>query len=195
MPPHLSAERLNLRAHVAKNDMYYCAFLTAWASGIRRCELLGLKWENITKKALEIRQTAIWTKAGLTIKPPKTKSSRRTIDIPIEILTMINALPHYGDFVFSRKNGQPIAPKSLENHFKKILKDANLPDIRFHHLRHTHATILLRKGVHPKVVQERLGHSKISTTLDIYSHVIQGMQAEVSNLISGIIQKSNQEKS
>lgn len=82
------------------------------------------------------------------------------------------------DFVFSTPLGRYIHPNTLYARFKAVLKKADLPDIRFHDLRHSAATLLLSNGVHPKVVQEILGHSQISMTLDIYSHVLPTMQQE-----------------
>ena len=80
--------------------------------------------------------------------------------------------------VFIRTTGEPLLPTTVTLGFKKIVRKLGLDDVRFHDLRHTHATIMLLQGVHPKVVQERLGHSKMSTTMDIYSHVVPSMQKE-----------------
>jgi integrase len=71
-----------------------------------------------------------------------------------------------------------LLPNSVTHDFKKIVKQLGLDDVRFHDLRHTHATVMLLQGVHPKVVQERLGHSKMSTTMDLYSHVMPSMQKD-----------------
>lgn len=84
-------------------------------------------------------------------------------------------------------NGQPINHVNLHRQLKSLLRKADLPNIRFHDLRYTHATLLLQAGVHPKIVQERLGHSSISMTMDIYSHVFPHMQSQASNQISEIL--------
>lgn len=81
------------------------------------------------------------------------------------------------ELVFAREDGKPLHPNSVRNNFKQTLKRAGLKQINFHSLRHTHATLLLSQGIHPKVVSERLGHSTISITLDTYSHVLPGMQS------------------
>jgi integrase len=83
------------------------------------------------------------------------------------------------DLVFCRANGDFLPASTLLYNFDKLLKEAGIPHIRFHDLRHSAATILLMKGVHPKVVQEILGHSSISMTMDVYSHVLPSMQKEV----------------
>jgi site-specific recombinase XerD len=83
--------------------------------------------------------------------------------------------------IFTTSTGKPISSRNVVRHFKSVIEKEGLPDIRFHDLRHTHATMLLSAGTHPKVVQERLGHSQISLTLDTYSHVIPTMQREASD--------------
>ncbi len=81
---------------------------------------------------------------------------------------------------YAHNHGKPIEPRNLLRIFKKFLKDASLPEIRFHDLRHTAASLMLQEGIHPKIVQERLGHSRVSLTLDIYSHVLPAMQQEAA---------------
>ena len=85
--------------------------------------------------------------------------------------------------VFSNPEGSPFVPDNVSSSFRKIASRAGLNGVTLHQLRHTHATLLLRQGVHPKVVQERLGHSTISTTLDIYSHVTPTMQREATLIL------------
>lgn len=80
------------------------------------------------------------------------------------------------NLVFSHHNGKPLRPNSISRAFETIARSVGLGGARLHDLRHAHATILLQQGVHPKIVQERLGHSSVSTTLDIYSHVLPGLQ-------------------
>ena len=80
------------------------------------------------------------------------------------------------DLIFSDLEGKPLLPDTVSHVWAKLVKRAGLKDIRFHDARHTHASLMLKQGVHPKVVQERLGHATISTTLDLYSHVAPGLQ-------------------
>lgn len=89
--------------------------------------------------------------------------------------------------IFTTKSGKPVSPRNLIRHFKLALKAAGLPDIRIHDLRHSHASPLLAAGVNPKVVQERLGHSQISLTLDLYSHVIPSLQEEAAQRLDKLM--------
>ena len=94
------------------------------------------------------------------------------------------------DLIFPTSIGTPMEASNLVKHFKDCLKLAYLPDIRFHDLRHTAASLMLLKGVHPKVVQERLGHSDIGITLNLYSHVLPGMQEDASEKLDEIMSAS-----
>ena len=93
---------------------------------------------------------------------------------------MLGAAYRDHGLVFTVPDGGPINPRTLHSAFKRLLRIANLPDIRFHDLRHTHATMLLEQNVHPKVVSERLGHASVSITLDTYSHVLPNLQQAVA---------------
>ena len=92
-----------------------------------------------------------------------------------------------GDFVFAHPDGTPLDPSTVSHAFNKIMRKAGLPNIRLHDLRHTHASLLLQAGVHPKIVQERLGHSSIRVTLDTYSHVIGGLQEVAAQLFDDLL--------
>jgi integrase len=126
----------------------------------------------------------------LTLGEPKTACGKRRIELPQMTIDALNrhrkSLLKEGlvgvPWVFPNQSGGPWRRSHLHfKEFKPLLKSAGLPDIRFHDLRHTSATLLLSQGVHPKVVQERLGHSQISVTLDTYSHVLPTMQIEAAN--------------
>jgi integrase len=90
-------------------------------------------------------------------------------------------------YVFTKENGEPLHPQVMSRAFTQALKAARLPEIRLHDLRHTHATLALRAGLHPKVVSERLGHATISITLDTYSHAIPAMQEEAATKIADLV--------
>ena len=100
---------------------------------------------------------------------------------------MLGAAYRDHGLVFTVPDGGPINPRTLHSAFKRLLRIANLPDIRFHDLRHTHATMLLEQNVHPKVVSERLGHASVSITLDTYSHVIPSLQQEVADIVADLV--------
>jgi integrase len=151
---------------------------------MRRSELLGLKWSDIDLKTRQIavRRTLKRDKKGaIYITDNKTKGSKRTIKLTPTNEEVLNQLWETSknrgkdDSVFAI-NGQPPRPQSITRAWQTGCKKAGVTMITFHDARHTHATLLLKAGVHPKVVQERLGHSSISMTLDTYSHVVPGMQ-------------------
>lgn len=157
-----------------KKDM----ILLGYRTGMRIGEILVLKWDDINfhDGFLTVRRTLSgYSNDALGIAEPKTKKSRRRIDLDRVILEMLyNRYKSEEMYVFSKRNGSIYSRQSVN--LPKICKSIGIKPRSFHTLRHTHATILLAAGVHPKIVQERLGHSKISTTLDTYSHVIPGMQ-------------------
>jgi integrase len=170
--------------------------LVAVTSGVRRGELLGLRWSDIDFEsgALRVEQAIEETGAGVRFKTPKTAKSRRRVPLPS--LT-VEALCHHKieqdkrrllagaayhaelDLVFTGPDGGPWFPSNFERTWRTF-RD-KLPDelhVRFHDLRHSHASQLLSQGVHPKVVSERLGHASIGITLDTYSHILPGLQEQ-----------------
>jgi integrase len=177
---------------------YYLAIMT----GLRKGELSALKWSDVdfSNKVLSVRRTMAVTKDGPIFQDTKTGRSRRSVVLPgtavqilkehrisqaeeFKILQKVNEM----DLVFTGEHGQPLHPKSIINQFNRMIKKADVSQIRFHDLRHTHATILLQQGIHPKVVSERLGHSQISITMDTYSHVLPGLQEEASRSIENAV--------
>lgn len=105
----------------------------------------------------------------------------------IEYKLLLGQTYHDLDLVFARKNGKPIQPTEMARNYRKVVSSTDLPYIRFHDLRHTHATLLLQKGVHPKIVSERLGHSTIGITMDTYTHVLPNMQKEAAQQFEQLI--------
>ncbi len=183
-------------------------FVLALTTGMRRGELLGLKWQDIDFRTgrLQVRRalSRMPTGQGYREMEPKTKSSRRNIvllPLGIEALKQHHAKQQTirekaggawedHDYVFCTPFGKHLTPgHDALVQLKKLLKKAGLPDIRFHDLRHSTASLLLSIGVHPKIVQEILGHSEISTTMDIYSHALPTMQdgamGRLGDLLSG----------
>lgn len=193
-------------------------FTLALATGMRRGELLGLKWQDIdfqgsllrVRRTLNRVPTVLGEGAGLLVESePKTMQSRRSIVLPgfavealqrqkqvqIEWKRYAGAAWEEHGYVFTTPLGRYIHPNTLYARFKALLKKAGLPAIRFHDLRHSVASLLLSSGVHPKVVQEILGHSQISMTMDIYSHVLPIMhQDAMDKLHQAFLGKDESEK-
>ena len=191
----LTWEQAQRLLQTARDHKLEALLTVAITTGMRRGELLGLHWQDIDLKtgSLQVRRSVNRIgKHGLVVSEPKTAMSRRKITLPAFVVDILKqhrvrqqemkekalGLWRETDIVFCNLYGGYIEPSNLHEWFKKLLKSAELPNIRFHDLRHSAATILLSMGVHPKVVQELLGHSNISMTIDIYSHVLPSMQQE-----------------
>ncbi|RXZ80996.1 site-specific integrase [Paenibacillaceae bacterium] len=160
--------------------------LLAATCGLRRGEAIALRWEdvNFQDKTIHIRQSYTRGEKGHIFQEPKTKAGIRVIALPqitvnalkkqrvLQAEDKLAADPAYKDLglVTQTKNGSPVNPYYFESCWLDMLRKSGLPKIRFHDLRHTHASLLLQQNVHPKVVSERLGHSSVGITLDRYSH-------------------------
>lgn len=194
----LSPFQARLLLETIKGDRLEALYVLAIHCGLRQGELLALKWEDVdldaTTPTLQVRRTLTGSEDGRPIfTTPKTKKSRRRINLTkgaaaalkrhrkhqLEQRMKVAGLWQDHGLIFSTQNGTAIDRHNLiRRSFKPLLKTAALPeDIRFHDLRHTCATLLLSRGVHPKFVQELLGHSSIAITLDTYSHVLPGMDS------------------
>ena len=167
-------------------------------TGARRGEACGLKWTDIDldKSTASISRAAVRVKGqGVVMLPPKTDRSRRSIALDPETVDVLRA--HRGaqlmqmvdvgedlyepqGFVFASPSGRPLDPFVLTDTWRHMTARARVEGIRLHDLRHFHASVLLRANVHPKIVQERLGHSTIQITLDTYSHSVPSMQQEAA---------------
>lgn len=179
---------------VAKPSKWYTLFELMLGTGLRPSEALGLTWRNVdlAKGTLAVVQTlAKHNNNDWKFEDPKTQKGRRSITLPASIVTLLSdhmsaqkalGLPNPHDLLFHTIEGLPASENSIsQNVFKPLIIKAKLPgQIRLYDLRHTHATLLLLAGVHPKVVSERLGHSSIVITLNTYSHVLPNMQAEAA---------------
>jgi integrase len=192
----LTGDEARRLLETAKGHRLEALLTVAIATGMRRGELLALRWRDIDfhDGSLQIRRT-VNRIAGFRFveNEPKTVKGRRKVSLPhfvLEALKKHRLLQEEArrkagtswqerDIVFCNRNGDFLFPDHVDDLFHKLLEDADLPRVRFHDLRHSAATILLSLGVHPKVVQELLGHSQISVTMDTYSHVLPSLQKDV----------------
>jgi len=187
----------------AKGDDLEALWYLAITTGMRRGEILGLRWSDVDLEAatLSVRRTlSRGATSRLEAGEPKTLAGRRRVALPTSTVERLRQHKTkqktlwlavgsgYADreIVFATVNGTPIHPNTLTRAYDKIIESANVPRIRFHDLRHTSATLLLASGEHPKVVQERLGHASISETLDRYSHVSADMQQRAAERFDAI---------
>lgn len=191
----------------ATGDRFEVLYWLAVATGLRQGELLGLKWADVdwVNRRLRIQRQVQRIRGGLVFSEPKTAAGRRVIALgaaTIQALKKqqffqvgrihdIGSLWQDYDLIFPSSIGTPLDPSNLYHSFKQLLKKAGLPNIRFHDLRHTAATLMLQQGTHPKIVQERLGHSDISMTLNTYSHVLPVMQDEVAEKLDELLTPIN----
>ncbi len=178
----------------AEGTRLYLPILLTVTTGLRRSELLALRWQDVDGTSLRVRRTVEQSRGGVHFNPPKTKKSRRSITLPpitVEALRrhrierkqerlLLGPIYEDSGLVVCQANGRLWLPDNFTAAYRRLVRSTGLVGVNFHGLRHTHATQLLRQGVHPKIVSERLGHSSIAITLDIYSHVLPGMQEEAA---------------
>jgi integrase len=180
--------------------------MLAVTTGLRRGELLGLRWRDVDleKGTLAVRQSIEQTKDGLAFKEPKTRRGRRVVALPnvtVEALRrhrseqakrrLALGSPYKDQgLVLTRLDGRPMDPAETSKAFARVVVKTGLRRVSFHGLRHTHATLLLRSNVHPKIVSERLGHATIGITLDTYSHVVPDMQEAAAKKLDGVLEPS-----
>jgi integrase len=188
----LDREHTKALLEAASEDRLEALYALAVHTGMREGELLGLKWEDVDleRSVLRLMHGLIREGSKTTLGDLKTSKSRRSVRLTraatealrshlerqLEEIERMGSLYQPGGLVFATETGTLINPSNLRNRsFKPLLKRANLPDICFHDLRHTCATLLLLQGTHPKLVQELLGHATIAMTLDTYSHFLPSM--------------------
>ena len=187
----------------AITDRFAAAWYLSATTGMRRGEVLGLRWADLDMDAarLSVRQTVISISYKIHVSEPKTARSRRVVALDQTTVRMLRAhrarqleerlaageIYQDHDLVFAAEDGGYVHPDGFSKRFKRLLKASGVPPIRLHDLRHTHATLAMQAGIHVQVVSERLGHSNVSTTLDIYSHVIPALQEEAAEQVAELL--------
>lgn len=179
----LTKEQARLFLESVKDHRWYPIYVLAITTGMRQGEILGLHWESINfeNRTLSVQYTLQYSSGHMALSEPKTASSRRTISLSPFALNVLKYLKKDNGPVFTTSTGNFVSARNIIRHFHAALEKAGLPRMRFHDLRHTAATLLLKENVHPKVVQEMLGHSSIMLTLDTYSHILPDIQQEASD--------------
>ncbi len=180
----------------------YAAWHLAASTGMRRGELLGARWSDLDFGAarLSVRQTVISVDYKIVLSTPKTKRGRRSIALDEGTIQTLRAHrkvqaqerlahPAYmdNDLIFANPDGTPIHPQTLSQSFERLVISSGLPMLSLHGLRHSHATLGLQAGVHPKVMSERLGHATVAFTLDRYSHAIPAMEADAAEMVAKLV--------
>lgn len=193
-----------LLAAVENESLKYKVLIhLAVATGLRRGELMGLEWQDINfdKSTLEVRQASQYVPGkGSFTKEPKNETSKRIMSVPASVMTLLKQYKVHqaeerlkvGDMwqgsnrLFTTWDGQPMHPDTISKWFPQFLKKHNLPPLPFHGIRHTAATILIGQGAPVKNISARLGHSNISTTMDIYGHALKSIDKEIADKLDTI---------
>ena len=200
----LSESDIHIFLEYARSTPYYALFYTTLFTGMRRSELLALRWCDVELLLCQIsvsRTLHQLHNRDIIIRQPKTAKGRRLIALSPSTAIVLrehwleqeNIRQSIGvaltddDLVFSQYDGKPLLPDSITKAWHNIAKHCGLNGIRLHDARHTHASLMLKQGVHPKIVQERLGHASIQITLDTYSHVAPGLQEAAANCFDDIV--------
>jgi integrase len=198
-----TAEQLRQFLDEVSDHRLYPALFVAANTGMRRGEVLGLRWQDVDleRQRLSVRQALVNIAYQLQLADVKTQSSRRVVDLDertvavlrtwrrqqLEEQLLVGRREDESALVFAQPDGSPVHPDSFSQIFERHIAKSELPRIRLHDLRHTHATILLQAGVPVKVVSERLGHSSPAFTMNVYQHVLPGMQADAAAVFSAAV--------
>ena len=197
-----TAEDLHRFYAFVGEDRLFALWRLAASTGLRRGELVGLRWSDVDLDAARISIASQRSKGGGTVATSRPKNKRgRVVELDpvtvsalrsyrtrqLEERMMLGDGWHDSGLVFTHADGTPLHPDSVTKRFGRLVLAAELPTVKLHGLRHTHATLMLGAGVHIKIVQERLGHSSIAITGDVYSHVSASMQADAAAAVAAMV--------
>ena len=201
------AQKMEVRSTIPYRTIFY----TALHTGMRRGELLALRWSDVDLELMTIsvnRSLQVLNDGTKIIREPKTPKARRLIAMTPSLTLQLrqhqesqfalrllnNKLVKNHDLIFADIDGNPINPDTITSTFAKVAKRLGIK-LRLHDLRHTHATLMLKSGVHPKIVSERLGHATVAFTLDTYTHVVPGLQEAAAEAFDQNLKAAAQQKS
>lgn len=199
-----TAEELNTFFSTAFDHRLFASFVLGATTGMRRGEVLGLFWRDLDLETgrLAVVHTITTVNGKAIESTTKTKKSRRRVSLDSVTLDVLRAHRerqelerkdvgsawHDTGLVFTREDGTALHPDGYSHMFTGLVRKAGVTPIRLHDLRHTHATLALEAGVHPKIVSERLGHATVGITLDLYSHVTPSMDGEAAEKVASLLQ-------
>ena len=199
----LTPGELEVLLENASTNRFYPVIYTAVSTGLRQAELLGLMWRSIDLDYLSISvNQVLYKRRGVCqFNEPKTSHSRRRVSMTPKLALFIREYKlereclyqqlgkelTVDSLVFANVEGKPLDPGVLTHNFARIAKRAGLENVRFHDLRHTFASLMLLRGAKPKVISEALGHSSVAFTMDVYSHIIEGMQSDAMALLDEVL--------
>jgi len=199
----LIPQEVSMLLNIAQDTRYYPIICTAVKTGLRQAELLGLRWRDLDLPlaSLPVTQVLYKRKGVCQFKEPKTGHSRRRLNLPPSLALFLRQYKAKrgaeslllgkplmeDDLVFGNVDGAAMDPGTLTHNFARIAQRAGLPGTRFHDLKHTFASLMLLAGIHPKVVSEMLDHSSVAFTLDVYSHVVPGLQEAAGKRLDEVL--------
>jgi len=200
----LDPTEVNALVQAAEDSYYFPVIYTALSTGLRQAELLALRWRDLDLgiiPSVSVNRVLYRNNGKYEYHEPKTAHSRRLVEMTPKLAAFLKGYRqirealwrelgnelNLDDLVFTNVKGNPICSSSLDRDFGRVLKRAGLKNVRFHDLRHTFASLMLMRGAKPKVISEALGHSSVAFTMDVYSHILQGMQSEAMILLDEVL--------
>ena len=205
----LTDEELRQLLRTAAGHRFFPIYWLTAMTGMRRNEVLGLKWSDldVAKKRLHLNRGLVAVGYEVHQTRGKTKTARRVIELDETTISVLEGWRAYqaaefaavginqgDDWLFTDGDGEPIHPHAVYEAFRRIVQNAGIPTMRFHDLRHTHGSLLIKEGVPVKVVSERLGHAHIAHTLETYQHILPGMQADAARTAERLVDPRQTDK-